>query len=187
MSLSAILALIRGDQPSFEYVAQGFEEGFDLAAASDGDILQFDSGAWEAVSFGLMFAANRTTSQSIANNTRTTVIYNNIVIERNGVSYNDTNGEITISLPGWYFLSANVRFSSNSTGVRTAEFDDRALGLVLQNAVSGGTTGYNLISRAFEVGGSPVVRRVRVEQTSGGSLNLEASGDVNSVSLYRLL
>jgi hypothetical protein len=42
MSLSALIALIRGDQPSFEYVAQGFEEGFDLAAANEGDILQFD-------------------------------------------------------------------------------------------------------------------------------------------------
>jgi hypothetical protein len=164
-------------------VALGFEAAI---TASDGDLLQFGSGEWGAVKYGLMLSARRTTNQSMPNATVTTIVFDDVLFIRDGVTYNNGTGVITINLPGWYLLTANLRYENNSTGFRTVQADADGLGIMLTNAVSGGTTGYNYVSRAFQVSSS-TTRSVRSQQNSGGSLNILGTNNTVGMSLYRLV
>ena len=130
--------------------------------------------------YGQIFA---TGTQSISNaleNELTSTYWNGTAVTNGGVSF--SAGRLTVSNAGFYQLSANCSFASNSTGYRgisilkNGSFSNR-IGYENKIAVSGDRTGLTCSGGIYLNAGDYV--SVYVFQNSGGSLNTDTAVNGN--------
>lgn len=65
-----------------------------------------------------MFFASQTVTQTLTTATLTTITFTSVANDNYG-GYNGTS-TYTVQVAGWYWLTAQVQFASNATGVRIA-------------------------------------------------------------------
>ena len=70
---------------------------------------------------GPSFLSFLTSSQSTANDTATTIIFNSIIFETTNSGYDTSTGRFTPTVAGKYFLYANVTGKQNSGGSKNVE------------------------------------------------------------------
>lgn len=95
---------------------------------------------------------------------------------------------LTCKVPGRYMAVGDARFAGNATGVRAAWIEINSttiVGRVRAAATSANTAQITVTSQAFTLAINDTVR-MRVEQTSGGNLDLVVAGSSPSLSLIYL-
>ena len=125
----------------------------------------------------------RGSNQSIANNSLTYVSFDTEVFDTAGL-YDPVNPQVlTAPIGGLYLLTASVRWAASATGTRFATFNVSPSFVYLapdwRNPVTGGVQTDQEFSTLVALQAGQQVR-VRVYQTSGGSLNLLWRGDPDS-------
>ncbi len=109
-----------------------------------------------------VLSAKQTSTQTVANNTDTTVIFNSSVFESGASAYNTSTGVFTAPFAGYYFFNMNLAY----VGVAVATTSL----FVWYNRDPGGT---NEI-----VGGRQFPQTATGESISQGSLILLAAGEI---------
>lgn len=130
--------------------------------------------------------AYRTTNQAINNASVTPIVWEAANHDPHGFVTASTEA-VTITIPGRYMATAQIDYASNGTGVRSAsiEVGSTVVGASRIGAFTG-VAHVNVTSVPFTVSASAEVR-VRVEQNSGGALNVVASGSVSpGLAVYYL-
>jgi hypothetical protein len=131
--------------------------------------------------------AARTTTQSIPNNTETTIIFNSVSFDTHG-SYNNSTGTYTAFVSGYYQIEALVEFDGNATGQRYIH--------VYKNGTTKFNLAYagNLATVATIPTGSTTIQLnagdtfvIQGFQNSGGALNIGSNGNqYNHFSVFKL-
>jgi hypothetical protein len=128
---------------------------------------------------GLAFAprAFRTTNQSINNASATPITWQGVNADAYG-TYSASATQLVARVPGRYVAVAQVDFASNATGLRSASVlvDGAVLG-AQRVAAYAAVAQLNVATLPFTVGTSASVA-LWVEQSSGGALDVAASGSV---------
>lgn len=151
-------------------------------STTDTRLWRFTGSVWITFSGGPVWAFARTTAQSIANGTWTTVTWPTENIDTGNMHSTVSNTDaVTINQAGVYSVSVKGGFAANSTGVRGARL--LLNGTLDANAVQGAT----VLSLPNNIGpaATPLptvylqlavndVLRVQVYQNSGGALNTAA-------------
>lgn len=133
-----------------------------------------------------------TSNQSIAHNTTTTLLFNEINTSRGGIDYNAATGVFTIKESGWYNLSGNIYFSGTTS---TADFNLFSVmgGLAKQYVIKKDSSsvptnpGISISRTAYLNVGANVY--VTVVQQTGGAVDLLSSATMpggSSVSLVKV-
>jgi len=128
---------------------------------------------------------NKSATQSIAHDAEAIVSYNQETFDTDGFHDNSTNNT-RITVPsgkgGYYLFYGNYHFASNSTGVRMAYFIKNGAGGAIQGSQTllGATA-----SNVFITNNAILINltagdylEMAVQQTSGGSLNLNTTHTV---------
>lgn len=122
----------------------------------------------------------KSTTQSIANNTTTSVTFDTEAFDDGGMHSTTTNtSRVTIPTggDGTYLVGAHVEFAANATGHRTLLITVNGTSTqttVRENSVSGTLETRLACSSLVQLVAGDYVE-ARVVQTSGGSLNVAAS------------
>ncbi len=114
--------------------------------------------------------ATRTTAQSIAHATGTIVSFDQST--RNPRGWRTSATVYTVDATGYYALSIDGGWDSNSTGARVSRFNTSRGTVGAQRVPAELTSGFSNTTQVFLLAGDTV--SVEVNQTSGGALNLSA-------------
>lgn len=132
--------------------------------------------AMQAVTPGVSLQHSAT--QAIANNTNTVLAFNTEIFDTDSMHSTVTNtSRITIVTPGTYLIVVEVSWASNSTGYRQIFLKYNGSSGIAENtvqAVNGAATTQTLAIVEALVAADYV--EAFVAQGSGGSLNVQASG-----------
>jgi hypothetical protein len=117
-------------------------------------------------------------AQSVANSAAAILTFDTTV-RANGVTVGADR--ITITEPGWYAISGTAEFAANATGYRNVAIEINGTTVIANNATPAITidqgvtcsTSYYLVATNFV--------RLRVNQTSSGALNVNASAAYSPV------
>lgn len=122
----------------------------------------------------------------VANNTPVTLTFDSEIFD-NGDMHGSTTSRAIAPITGLYYATADVTFASNSTGVRRVRLvhsGGTEIARDMRQAVNGDVTEINIDTIYRFAAGEYVT--VVVLQTSGGNLNVTASGISPSLSMVRL-
>lgn len=117
----------------------------------------------------------QTSDQEIANNTTTVVTYQNTVrTDDPSGHFTETDSQVTINTPGWYRISAGVRWEGGSTGRRQLQIRVNSSDVVGETHTAGSTAGtsqYASTDIYMEAGDT---FDVRVTHNQGAALDVDA-------------
>jgi len=118
-------------------------------------------------------------AQSTANATLTTLVFDQERYDTDGLHDPGSNpGRLTVPAGqgGKYIVTGNVAWASNATGSRVVRIYKEGSDIVAENVNLGGTAGvlYMTVTTQIDLAATDYVE-LRVEQNSGGSLNVNAS------------
>jgi hypothetical protein len=132
--------------------------------------------------------AYRTTALTLTTATDTTVTWEADESDAYGFWDSGAATVLTCKVPGRYMAVGDARFAANATGIRAAWIElntTTVVGRVRAAATSANPAQITVTSQAFTMAINDTVR-MRVEQTSGGNLDLVVSGSSPSLSLIYL-
>lgn len=121
--------------------------------------------------------ANRSTTQSIADNNDVAVDFDGVNSDPWGCWSSGASTRLTAPITGRYVATANVQFAANGSGNRSAWIERNGTSTIVrvQHApVTGSPTYLNLTAPAFDMTKGDYIRLL-VRQTSGGALTLNQS------------
>jgi hypothetical protein len=131
---------------------------------------------------------HRTNALTLTTTTDTTVPWETVESDPYGFWDAGSPNVLTCRVPGRYMAVADVRFAGNATGVRAGWIEVNTttpVGRVRGAAAPSAPTQLSVVSQAFTLAANDTVR-LRVEQTSGGNLDLLVAGTAPSLSLIYL-
>ncbi len=116
-------------------------------------------------------AVTRSTAQSIATATITSITFDTEVIDTTGTMFTASSTTITVPETGIYAVSGYCAITSNATGYRRLLLDQNGSFVIIdaRGAVNGDHTHMTLNTLLVCVAGDAI--KLAVEQTSGGALN----------------
>jgi hypothetical protein len=168
-----------------------------LAIGTAGQVLQVNSGAtapeWGSVSAASFTGAKATSSdatQSIANNTNTTVNWNAEEYDTSSIHNTVTNNSrltIPAGLGGYWSVTSKITFAGNNTGARQLRLNKN--GALVANflvPITGSGEQSIILTNTLNLAAADYLEIV-VYQNSGGALNLNLSGAEGSYFLCEYL
>jgi len=129
-------------------------------------------------------------TQSIANATLTTLLFDQERYDTDTIHDTSSNtGRLTATTGGKYVIMGNVAWASNATGNRIIRIYKGGSDILVENINLGGTAGvlYMTVSTQINLSATDYVE-LKVEQNSGGSLNVNAStsGDMREAEFMMM-
>lgn len=133
-----------------------------------------------------LFQVKQTVTQSVTNNTVTTVAFDTVVYDSHS-GFNNITDTYTVQVAGWYWVSVLLEYQTNSTGIRTVRVNQNGTGSSLlihtmtPNAAGNSAGCYMTGPIKCAIGDTIKIETV---QTSGGALGTQVTGGyINSFSL----
>lgn len=131
-------------------------------------------------------------NQSLTNNTATDITFGSGTEVRDDRGWHSTSSNtnrITPDLPGRYLCVANGYFASNATGDRRVYIaKNGSLSGVWAREIANGANGLTVIATGvYELNGSSDYVGMQALQSSGGSLNLQGTGDTTFSTTFEVV
>lgn len=151
-----------------------------IASPVEGDVLTFDGTSWNKANAHYAARVQRTTDQTIANNTLTAVSFDasGEAFDPQGMWDSGSPTRLTIQKAGLYMMTSNVDWDPNATGVRLIAIRLNGSTILVSNAVVGNATTFanrQTASTLYSLAASDYIELV-VQQISGGDLDINTLG-----------